>query len=246
MNRLAVMDWGVGGLGFWSEWKRARPEEGVTYFTDRGFEPYGKLSDEELCARLEKVTAFLAREQGVTHLVIACNAASTVLDTLELSGMQVRGVIKAAAQQIRKEVPAGAVSICGGRRTIESGIYESLLPEHEVHGIVAQALSAAVEAGQLETAETRELVKKLLRETRPNLLLACTHYVALEKVITSVFPKVCLHDPIPQLVADLDQAWPEMDGDDLFLTTGPVEELVKNGKVAFGVEVTQPRAVEVL
>lgn len=246
MNRLAVMDWGIGGLGFWKEWKKMRPGDGIVYFSDSGFEPYGKVSDDDLRSRLETVIAWLAREHGVTHLVIACNAASTVLEGTAVGEVKVRGILRAAAEEIRELVPRGPVSIAGGRRTIESGLYQRLLPGYDVNGIIAQALSAIVEAGRMDEAGTKELVGEIFEKTGPDLLLACTHYVALKKIIRSVFPDVRLHDPVPRLVSELGGLWPEMPGEDLFLTTGSTEDMIRTGKAAFGVEVVKSMASKVL
>lgn len=246
MNRLAVMDWGIGGLGFWKAWRKARPKDGIVYFSDSGFEPYGKLSEGDLKVRLETIIAWLAREHGVTHLVIACNAASTALEDAAVGEVKVSGIIHAGVEKVRKTVPPGPLSIAGGKRTIESGIYQRLLPDHEVAGIMAQPLSAIVEAGRMDEVETKVLVRKIFRNTGPDLLLACTHYAALVGVIQSVFPGLRLHNPVSSLVSELGETWPEMPGEDLFLTTGSVEEMTSTSRAAFGVEVLKPRASTVL
>ncbi len=61
MNRIAVLDWGIGGFGFWNEWKKHRPEEGMIYFSDSGFAPYGLVSEEQLRERIEKIIVRLSK-----------------------------------------------------------------------------------------------------------------------------------------------------------------------------------------
>lgn len=238
MKRLVILDWGIGGLGFWKEWKGYRPEEGVGYFSDRGFEPYGKVSEGELVSRLKKVIGELKKRNGVSHCLLACNAASTVADQIRCEGVEVAGLIEAAVVGIQKAIPPGPVTVIGGVRTIESGLYEKLLPDHAVTGLVGQRLSAAVEAGQLEGAELRHLVREVVGATQGNLILACTHYVALAKVIREECPKVNLYDPVPEVAREYHKAWPGMGGEDWFETSGDFGEMKSAARSAFGVSVT--------
>ena len=242
MNRLAILDWGIGGLGFLKEWRLRRPDEGVVYFSDSGFPPYGKVPPDELRERLEKVVAWLGREYGVTHCVFACNAASTVVGEIECGKVEVRGIIEPAAKWLRENLPPGRVTVTGGVRTIASGIYERLLPGYEVTGIVGQSLSAMVEAGRLEGPEVEEAVRESLGKAGPNLFLACTHYIALREVFAQVLPGTTLHDPVPGVAEVFSKKWHTMAGGDLFLTTGSAKEMEGSGWAAFGVGLTAREA----
>ena len=75
---LGILDWGIGGVAFYAAFKARFPEVGVVYLSDAGCPPYGCLNAGELEARLAVVAPRLARA-GVTRLVVACNAMSTVL-----------------------------------------------------------------------------------------------------------------------------------------------------------------------
>lgn len=243
VNRMAVVDWGLGGLGFWKEWRKIRPNEGMVYFSDSGFDPYGRLSADELKERVGQVINWLKTDLGVTHCVIACNAASTIIDDLEHDEVEVCGIIDATIAEVKRLVPQGPLAVAGGGRTIDSGIYPELLPEYEVTGLIAQPLSAEVEAGNVDTGRVGSLVREVLSPGKGTLLLACTHYAALTEVIRNEFPKLELIDPIPGVSRELASKWPAIDGGDWFFTTGDAEGLQERAGRAFQVEV--PEAISI-
>lgn len=238
MNRLVILDWGIGGFGFWKEWKTLRPNEGTVYFSDSGFTPYGKVPDRELAVRLEQVIADLQREHGITHCLIACHSASTVAPQLHCPGVTICGIIEGTVDFIRSTIQKGPLGLAGGRRTIESHVYHRLLPEYEIQDMVAQPLSAAVEAGQLAGPQVEDLVFGILERSPEHLALACTHYIALKPAIAARLPHVQVHDPIPWIAAEVDKAYPVMDGPTLFLTSGSKEDLRSGAGRAFEVSLS--------
>lgn len=78
---LLVIDWGIGGFGVVRELERRSPGMGFVYFSDGGFTPYGKAKAGALVVRLERVARFFF-DRGVRRVVVACNAASTVVPAL--------------------------------------------------------------------------------------------------------------------------------------------------------------------
>jgi glutamate racemase len=92
MERLGFLDWGIGGLGIFRAFRRRRPGVPVLYWSDTGATPYGRLPAAALTARVRRVLQSMVG-QGVTHAVVACNAASTVLPELGEVGIPVMGVI---------------------------------------------------------------------------------------------------------------------------------------------------------
>ena len=236
MSRLAIIDWGIGGFGFWKEWQKLRPNEGAVYFSDSGYTPYGKVPDRELAARLTEVIHDLHQKDQVSHCIIACHSASTVIPLLDYPGVAIEGVIEETASYIREKIPPGPVTLAGGERTISSQTYPPLLPEHKVLGLVAQPLSASVEAGQLSGKPLHQLVQSTLQKSTSHLVLACTHYPALTPVIQAVFPDLGIHDPIPAIARSLHQKWPAMEGGPVFKTSGSPDKMRTGAQKAFGIE----------
>jgi len=148
MDKLAVIDWGIGGLGFYREWKKHRPEDGIIYFSDSGYTPYGKLSTESLANRLSSVFQHLVNIHKVTHIMVACNAASSVLEHCKIpKNTIVEGVISETVNYIEEKLTGKEATIIAGNKIIDSKTYSTLLPQHNLREVAAQPLSALVERG---------------------------------------------------------------------------------------------------
>jgi glutamate racemase len=85
----------------------------------------------------------------------------------------------------------GRIGVIGTRATINSGLYEQRLqdarPECRVYSQACPLLVPLVEEGWMERRETKMIVKKYLHPLRDKqidtLILGCTHYPLLKKII---------------------------------------------------------------
>lgn len=233
--RLGILDWGIGGVDALRRLRGRYPKLAMTYWSDSGFTPYGKVPAPALAARLTEVAA----RMSVTHLVVACNAASTVLDEAPLPIPTVGVIAPGVALALRS--PARILGLIGGRRTIASGAWERPLVAagREVRARIAQPLSAHVEAGRLAGPELeRDLAGILAPLTGIEvLILACTHYPAIAGAIARQLPGVALLDPVDAL-HDAVAAWPldvGAGGDLRVVTTGDPGATREAAHRAFGV-----------
>jgi glutamate racemase len=242
--RLAVLDWGIGGLGFLQRFAARHPDAGAVYLSDAGFTPYGRLPRRALAARVDRVLRHLGAAYGVDHAVLACNAASTVLADLGAprSGIAVAGVIAPALAALARMPPA-RVGVIGGRRTIRSGAYGRALrgAGHHVRQRVAQPLSAHVEAGRLDGEAVRGDVARILAPLREVevLVLACTHYPALAPLLAEGCPGADLFDPVDCTLARIEAEWPlggAAPGPHRVLTTGDADSMRRSARLAFGLD----------
>lgn len=245
--KLGILDWGIGGVGFYALAQARLPDVPVVYWSDAGAVPYGKQAPAELSRRLVAIARWLKREAGVTHLAIACNAASSVLPTIalehetlpEITGVIEHGV-RAALQQT---APGEIIGIVGGRRTILSGAYRRGLSSRTVRQRVAQPISARVEAGDLDSEGLRRELDRIMAPLRgvDLLVLACTHYPALRGAFAERAPGARIVDPAAELLAWAVDAWqldsvPSRKEPDRVLTTGDVEATARAARLAFGME----------
>ena len=92
---LGMIDWGIGGIGIVKLIKEKLGNVPVIYFSDTGVTPYGKMNRDELAARLESVMDFMTTQDS-THIVMGCNAASSVIPCLKERSVPIKGVIEAA------------------------------------------------------------------------------------------------------------------------------------------------------
>lgn len=249
---VLVLDWGIGGAGALARLLAAYPHLSMVYWSDSGQTPYGRLAPEALAARLERVLEYAARAWGVTHALVACNAASTALHAVRAS-VPVAGVIEPAVAHL-SALPRQTIGIIGGERTIDSGAYTRPLREagHAVVGVATQPLSALIEAGEHVGDGARAQVAGLLRglERVDTLALACTHYPAASALIASILPGVDLYDPLDAAMAWIasqwEPSWPMMSDSVATLdvvTTGDPAATTRAARLAFGVVWQDVRAV---
>ncbi len=240
---LGVVDWGIGGVGVVRELDRAAPGLDLVYWSDTGATPYGLLARPALRARLREIVERMAA-LGCDEVVLACNAASTVVDDLTGGPVPVEGIIGHGVAAVGAR--AGTIGIVGGRRMIASRAYARGLaaPGRRVVSRDAQPLSAHIEAGRQSTAEfeadLRRIVRPLVGSTA--VVLACTHYPAAADAFAAELAGTTLIDPA---VALADAVEARLAGDDhasrgrgtrRYLTTGNPDEMRRAARVAWAVD----------
>ena len=243
--KLGILDWGIGGVGFYALARARLPGLPVVYWSDSGTIPYGRQAPAELARRVAAVARWLKGEAGVTHLAIACNAASSVLPGLDPTDEtlpEMAGVIEHGARAaLQRSVSGQTIGVVGGRRTIRSGAWRRALPGRAVRQRIAQPISARVEAGDLGSAGLRSELDAIMAPLRAVdlLVLACTHYPALRDAFAARAPGAAIVDPAAELLAWAVDAWglesAAAGGEpDRVLTTGDVVATARSARLAFG------------
>lgn len=238
MSVIGLLDWGIGGMGVLRALRALRPDVSVVYLADSGATPYGKLPRPMLEARVASAIGFL-EARGATHVVIGCNAASTVLDGITPK-VPVTGMIAPALRAMAGT--RGVVGVVGGARTIRSGVYRRGLmsADRTVRQRIAQPLSAHIEAG---TTSSRAFTEALAHVVAPlrgadALLLACTHYPAVAGRFAALLEGTRIVDPADavahEVVATLDAARGE--AHTAVFTTGDATRTAQAAARAFGLE----------
>jgi glutamate racemase len=247
---LVVMDWGIGGLSVYSEILRTSPGLNILYFSDSGSMPYGKMPTQKLKNRVRELI-FEFSNQGAKHFVIACNAASTVLPSLQKEfikhNLHVTGVIERGIELV-KSTSYNNLGVIGGRRTILSKSYSIPLAskKRKVKGRVAQPLSALIERGELSSPHMTKTLTQILRplENCDALLLACTHYPAVSDQIQTILPNCKLLDPAMTTANYIRKNWDfkrarkTRKSSTLFVTSGDARQMKKTAKAAFGIKIS--------
>ena len=238
LPRVVVMDWGIGGVDTLQR-LQARVGAEWLYLSDSGQPPYGLLDDAALQARIRAVAATFAPDL----LVVACNAASAAL-VPSLCACRLVGVIEPGiALTLRQTAPGDLVGLLGGRRTIEAGLHARALEAagRRTRGLVAQPLSAHVEAGRLSGEALDADLLPLVAQVADcdAVLLACTHYPALLPRLGELLPAMRWLDPVEELVEQLATGLPALGEDDVrrpprMMTTGDAQSSELAAKLAFG------------
>ena len=201
---IGIFDSGVGGLTVLKEIVKALPQEDTIYLGDTARVPYGTKSPETVTRYSRQIAAFLVR-RDIKLLVVACNTASAVsLETLEAElPIPVVGVIEPGARRAVAVTRSGKVGVIGTEGTIKSSAYtraiKRLAPEIEVLTQPCPIFVPLAEEGWTDNEVARLTSLRYLQTLKDagvdTLVLGCTHYPLLKKVIAEIMgPDVCLVD----------------------------------------------------
>jgi glutamate racemase len=189
---IGIFDSGVGGLTVARAIMQQVPGYDIVYFGDTAHTPYGTKSAQTVIGYTINNIKFLL-SRGAELIVIACNTASSVVSAAVLKQFSVP-IFEVITPAVERAVQASKnlnFGIIGTRATITSGIYEKKIMENQprarVYSVACPLLVPLVEEGWLDKAETVMIVKKYLQPLKTRqidtLILGCTHYPLLKKVI---------------------------------------------------------------
>jgi glutamate racemase len=242
-GRVGILDWGIGGVGILRALRQRTRNVPVLYLSDSGHTPYGLLTSDALARRVARLLGFLV-ERGASSVIVACNAASTVLDSSALRGfanVPVTGVIAPAIALVSPRF-CGTLGVLGGARTIRSGLYRRALSGagRRIVQRIAQPLSAHVEAGSTGSRHCADDLDRILAPLggAQAVLLACTHYPAIAELIAARVPQARLLDPAEAVIDHVLTTFPlpAQRVPDLVLTTGDARRTRRAAQRAWGLD----------
>jgi glutamate racemase len=205
---IGVFDSGYGGLTVLKELLAVLPENDFLYLGDNARTPYGSRSfDVVYQYTLEAVKYLFA--QGCPLVIIACNTASAKalrnIQMLDLPTMapnnRVLGVIRPSVEKVAEITRNGHVGVLGTYGTVISGSYPIELEKWsggKVKSTVQEACPMwvpLVENNEIETEGADFFVRKNIQnilekdKNLDTLILGCTHYPLLSKIIRKYVPK---------------------------------------------------------
>jgi glutamate racemase len=192
---IGVFDSGIGGLTVLKEIVKEMPSEGTIYLGDTARVPYGIRSPETVIRYSLENTRFLF-SKDIKFLVVACNTASSVsLDKIKsVVPIPVIGVIEPGAKAAVRATRNKKIGIIGTEATVRSDSYARLIKtidrDMEVSGLPCPLFVPLVEEGWTDGEITALVAEKYLKEIKnkniDTLVLGCTHYPLLKKVISQV------------------------------------------------------------
>ncbi len=190
---IGVFDSGLGGLTAVKQIMRELPDESIIYFGDTGRVPYGTRSRDTILKYTRGDIRFL-KSFDVKMIVIACGTASSaalpaIKDEFDIP---IVGVIDAAVYAAVRATKNKKIGVIGTQGTIKSREYERQIKaydrEMELYTKACPLFVPLVENGHFDTEVTRLVVAEYLEEIRgagvDTLILGCTHYPLLKKVIS--------------------------------------------------------------
>ena len=197
LKPIGIFDSGVGGLTVMSEVAKLLPGEDIIYFGDTARVPYGSKSKEAVSRFSQEICEFLLKKK-VKLIIVACNTASAfALDKLQKLPVPVLGVIAPGAMAALEGTKNNRIGVIGTHGTIQSGSYikaiKKLNSRVNVFSNACPLFVPLVEEGWLTKPATYEIAKEYIAPLKAkkidSLVLGCTHYPLLKKVIGDVAGK---------------------------------------------------------
>lgn len=238
--KIGVFDSGLGGLFVLRALARELPEYDYVYLGDTERVPYGNRSPQTVHRFLTEAVDYLFREKNCGLIIVACNTASaealrkiqrqylprhyparrvlgviipTVEAALAENGMSGKRGDTGRARKISR------LGVLATQGTVRSGTYvreaQKLNPRVKVFQNAAPLLVPLIENKGLVWAEpiVRAYLAPLARKKVQKIILGCTHYPALKKMIRKIagISVVSQDEIIPRKLADYLRRHPEID-----------------------------------
>ena len=201
---IGMFDSGFGGLTVARAVIDLLPHEHVVYVGDTGRYPYGSKPQADVARYARQIARWLIDEHDAKVIVVACNTAASAVDLAAELPVPVIGVIEPGARALVRATRSGAVGVIGTVGTVGSGSYQrgvatavraatadgAALPEIDLTCAACPGFVEFVERGVTSGDEITLLAERLLApvvEAKVDtLLLGCTHYPYLARVIGDV------------------------------------------------------------
>ncbi len=236
---IGIFDSGVGGTTVLREVHAALPHEPLLYIADQARVPYGPRDEATIQQFSLQLTHWLL-ERGASLILIACNTASAAalawlrekLPEVVFVGMV--PALKPAAMSTQ----SGVVGVLATPTTMRGKLLRDVMAQW-TDGVtvieqVGLGLVEQIEAGELDTPATRDLLKHYLEPmvlaNADAVVMGCTHYLYLAPLIHELAPGLRIIDAAPavarrvvQVMAERNLYDPVQNGQIRYATTGDTE-----------------------
>jgi len=198
---VGIFDSGLGGLTVQKELIKQLPLEHTVYFGDSGRSPYGTKSKETIIHFAMQDASFLLSRK-VKMIVIACNTASAhaYKSLSESIGVPVIEVVTPGAKAAIHSTINGRIGVIGTSATVGSNVYYDAIKseakrldragEVEIFQKSCPLFVGLAEEGWWDNEVAYAAAGKYLLPLKDagvdTLVLGCTHYPLLQKVIGDV------------------------------------------------------------
>jgi len=197
---IGIFDSGVGGLTVFKEVEKLLPQEHIVYMGDTARVPYGNKSPQTVI-RFSTENALFLLKKKVKLIIVACNTSSSLaLDFLQKTfNIPLIGVIDPAVEKALRVSGSHRIGVIGTSSTVNSNVYQRKIaqadPGANVYVKACPLFVPLVEEAMLSGEITESVASFYLAELKnkiDTLILGCTHYPLLKKVIASYLKDVYL------------------------------------------------------
>jgi len=210
--KIGVFDSGIGGLSILREIIRQLPGGEIIYLADNHNHPYGPRSIDNIYEISHGIVSKF-NEQGVKHIVVACNTASGAalhrlrenFPHMKFIGME-PAVKPAAERSISRKVAVLATTATLSALPY-AGVVERFAEGVEIYELPCNGLAEAIEKGEghkVIEPMLRDWLEPVIEAGVDQIALACTHYPLEYELICSIAGEgAAVIDPAPAVVRQL-------------------------------------------
>ena len=213
---IGIFDSGLGGLDIMKEIIRKMPAYDFIYLGDTARVPYGNRSLEVVDNLTQKAIDFLL-QKNCELIIIACNTASSQAlhkiqneyGLIKQGKKKVLGVLIPASEEAVKITQNKRIGVMATTGTVSSGSFpreiKKINPQIKVFSQACPLLVPLIEAGKQDSLTMKLILEKylqpLIKKEIDTLILGCTHYGILEKLIKKIVGKQIKIIAEPNIVA---------------------------------------------
>lgn len=197
--KIGIFDSGLGGLIILKSIVKKLPQYDYMYLGDTKRVPYGDRSQEVIYEFTRQAVEYLFK-QNCKLVILACNTASSrALRKLQKEFLpkyypdrKILGVIIPTVEAIKEQVKVNRVGIIATQATVDSKAiekeYKKLNSRATVYQNAAPVLVPLIENNGLKLIEPilKFYLKPLLKKKIQAVVLGCTHYVIVKKLIKKI------------------------------------------------------------
>ena len=248
---IGIFDSGVGGLSVFKELYSLLPQENYIYFGDTKNLPYGNKSPEELIEISKSIFDYFQTKQ-VKAVIMACNTTSAITyDVLKDNyDFKIYPVVQTVAKTIANS-NIKKIGVFATKATINSHAYknniQAINPDIEVVEMACPEWVNIVENELQNDEKAIQNIKMQLDEMLSynvdKIILGCTHYPFLLKVLTQFAPEDLFINPakdfVDYIISDLKNnnlLNDEQVDEPKFLVSSSAEQFKSSSKLFFDVK----------
>lgn len=190
---IGMFDSGVGGLTVARALIDVLPGENILYVGDTLRGPFGPRDLDDVDSIAFEICDWLVRA-GSKLIVVACNtAASAALEALQAAyDVPIIGVIEPGVRAALRATRRNRIGVAATVGTVQAGAYDRVVArlgrDVELVSVACPGLVEFVERGDTSGPEVLAHTERLLAPLRSahidTLILGCTHYPLLARVIS--------------------------------------------------------------
>jgi glutamate racemase len=198
-NPIGILDSGLGGLSIMSAINTMLPYENLIYFGDTVHIPYGSKSKNTILKYIKPIITFLMT-YNVKLIVIACNTVSALaLSTIQqYIKIPIIGVIQPGVKMALLSSKNKRIGVICTETTLTSQAYPKAIKlinsNTKVYQQSCPLLVPLIEEGWSANQIIMDIVihaylKQLLRHNIDTLILGCTHYLLIKRILEMYIKK---------------------------------------------------------